>query len=125
MDLAGDGRCDSPGFNAKYGTYILIFPDDRVIDLTIVHVAEVNHLTAMEKSYVRTINRVELDKISITSIRTDRQTDRQTDRHIQIKAYLAKERPDLIHQFDIWHFSKSIKQNVRKKQQLTRICRVV
>ena len=93
-----------------------MLPDNRVLDFTIVHVAEVNHSTAMEKGFIQTINCVELDKISINSI--------TTDRHTQVRAYLAKERPNLIHQFVIWHFSKSIKKTFEKNQIFNRICKV-
>ena len=110
VDLIGDGRCDSPGFNAKYGTYTFMLADNRVVDFTNVHVAEVKHSTAMEKEgLIRTINKVESSEINIDTI--------TTDRHTQIRAYLAKERPDIIHQFDIWHFSKSIKKKITKKSK--------
>ena len=35
-----------------------------------------------------------------------------TDRHSQIKKHLRKNEKDTIHQFDIWHFYKSIKKNL-------------
>ena len=38
-----------------------------------------------------------------------------TDRHIQICAFLEKVRPDIIHQFDVWHVSKSIKKKLSRK----------
>lgn len=42
-----------------------------------------------------------------------------TDRHLQIKKYLTEQEEDIDHQFDVWHFSKSIKTkplNVSKKK---------
>ena len=33
-----------------------------------------------------------------------------TDRHVQIRAYLKKYRPDILHQVDVWHFGKSRKK---------------
>ena len=38
-----------------------------------------------------------------------------TDRHVQIRHYMRKERPDILHQFDIWHVSKSIKKKLSEK----------
>ena len=32
-----------------------------------------------------------------------------TDRHCQIKKYMREEVEDIIYQFDVWHFCKSIK----------------
>ena len=39
-----------------------------------------------------------------------------TDRHIQIQAFHEKVRPDIIHQFDIWHVSKSINKKLSRKK---------
>ena len=48
--LSGDGRCDSPGHNAKYGTYTMIDQhSDKIIDFQIVQVSEVSSSNAMER----------------------------------------------------------------------------
>lgn len=110
VDLIGDGRCDSPGFNAKYETYSFMDPlTDKIIDFEIVNVSEASSSVVMEKiGFLRLLEKVEkkfnLDVRSIT-----------TDRHIQIRAYLLHNRKDIIHQFDIWHVCKSIKKNLFKK----------
>ena len=44
--LSGDGRCDSPGHSAKYGTYTMI---DQLSDFQIVQVSEVTSSNAMER----------------------------------------------------------------------------
>ena len=43
VDLIGDGRCDSPGYNATYGTYTLINyrNDNEIVDFHITHVSEI------------------------------------------------------------------------------------
>ena len=33
-----------------------------------------------------------------------------TDRHAQIRSFLSREYPEILHQFDVWHFGKSIKK---------------
>ena len=33
----------------------------------------------------------------------------KTDRHLQIKKYMREPEEDIDYQFDVWHFSKSIK----------------
>ena len=48
--LAGDGRCDSPWHNAKYGTYgIMHVPTENIIDFSLVQVSEVSNSSCMEK----------------------------------------------------------------------------
>ena len=42
IHLNGDGRCDSPGHNAKYGTYTLMYDDTgKVVTFSVVQVSEV------------------------------------------------------------------------------------
>ena len=36
--LAGDGRADSPGHSAKYGSYTLIELSNKVVDFQLVQV---------------------------------------------------------------------------------------
>ena len=50
MTLAGDGRCDSPGHSAKYGTYtVLDVKSNKIVDFKVVSVCEVKNSNAMEK----------------------------------------------------------------------------
>ena len=35
-----------------------------------------------------------------------------TDQHVQIRSFLAKEHPDILHQIDVWHVGKSIKKSI-------------
>ena len=37
-----------------------------------------------------------------------------TDRHVQVAKYMREERSDIIHQYDIWHFNKTIKKALLK-----------
>ena len=49
VNVAGDGRCDSPGHSAKYGTYSLMYePSGKVVDFSLVQVTEVSSSNAME-----------------------------------------------------------------------------
>ena len=42
LHLSGDGRCDSPGYSAKYGTYALMnSTTDLILDYSLVQVSEV------------------------------------------------------------------------------------
>ena len=50
INLNGDGRCDSPGHSAKYGTYTLMDNDSgKVVAFRVVQVSEVTSSNAMEK----------------------------------------------------------------------------
>lgn len=106
IDLAGDGRCDSPGYNAKYGTYtFMILPTNQIVNFTVTQVTEVANSNALEKhGFLTTLQEIE-SEVSVRSI--------TTDRHIQIRAYLNS-RDDIEHQFDIWHVAKSIKKKLVK-----------
>ena len=49
LDLTGNGRCDSWGFNGKYGMYSLMDANNNeIIDCHIVHVAVVRNSIKME-----------------------------------------------------------------------------
>ena len=37
-----------------------------------------------------------------------------TDRHLQIRKYLREQRPDIQHQFDVWHVCKKLNSKVMK-----------
>lgn len=58
--LSGDGRCDSPGFSAKYGTYTLLDQEtDKVVDFSVIHVGEVSSSNAMEREgFKRCMNNI-------------------------------------------------------------------
>ena len=50
LRLSGDGRCDSPGHSAKYGTYTMIDQiTDKIVDFQVVQVSEVTSSNAMER----------------------------------------------------------------------------
>ena len=40
LNLLGDARCDSPGYNAKYGTYTLIDScTNKILDFEVIQVS--------------------------------------------------------------------------------------
>ena len=48
VNVVGDGRCNSPGFNAKYGTYTLMNAQTNLIlDFHIVQVSKVGNSSQM------------------------------------------------------------------------------
>ena len=111
LDVSGDGRCDSPGFTAKYGAYtVMNTENDKILDFSLTQVSQTTSSVAMEKlGFVNVLEKIENEGLRIRSI--------TTDRHVQ--AYLAKSRTDIIHQFDIWHVAQeALKKSFPKKPKL-------
>ena len=107
--LSADGRCDSPGHNAKYLTYSFHDPNlQKVIAISLTQVTEVDGISNnMEKQgMIKVLDEMKERKKKISQV--------TTDRHGQIKKYLREKRSDISHQFDIWHFCKSILKKLLK-----------
>ena len=66
----------------------------------------------MEKAgLIKVLNEMRSQNIKISQF--------TTDRHLQIKKYMREKEEGIDHQFDVWHFSKSIKTkllNASKKK---------
>ena len=109
VNLIGDGRSDSPGYNAKYGTYSMLDSStNKILNFSVVHVSTVGNSSRMEKEgLLNCLNELEDFGVNVDSL--------TTDRHKQVRAYFRKERPDILHQFDIWHVSKNIKKKLVEK----------
>ena len=109
IDLVGDGRCDSPGYSAKYGTYTLMdSSNNNILYFSVVHVGTVANSSRMElKGLVDCLDSLQEEGVKIRSL--------TTDRHIQIHPYMKNNRNDIKHQFDIWHVGKNIKKKLAKK----------
>ena len=106
--LSGDGRCDSPGYSARYLTYSLLGQcTGKIIAMSVTQCTETGSSNKMEKAgFIKVLNKINKNQIQVTQI--------TTDRHMQIKKYMREELPDICHQFDIWHVSKNIKQKILK-----------
>ena len=111
MVIYGDGRCDSPGHNAKYDTYTLMDDDSGiVVAFSVVQVSEVTSSNAMEKEgFKRCIESLEGDRVEIDRI--------ATDRHVSISSFMNKEPPWINHQYDVWHLSKWVVKKLTSKAQ--------
>lgn len=104
--LSGDGRCNSPGHNAKYLTYTMLDQaSNRIIAMSIVQVTEAGNSNRMEKlGFTNVLEELERKKITVKQI--------TTDRHVQIKKYMREQKPEISHQFDVWHVCKNIKSKL-------------
>ena len=87
----GGGRCDSPGHSMKYRTYSV----------------EVKNSNGMElEGLKRCLDHLQEENVTIAKL--------ATDRHIQVRAHLKKERPNIKYNFDVWHMAKSVKKKSAK-----------
>ena len=76
LHLSGDGRCDSPGYSANYGTYTLMdSATDLILDYSFVQISDVGSSVAMEKDGIRRyLDKLLTQGVTITSVATDRYT---------------------------------------------------
>ena len=106
VTLAGDGRCDSPGHSAKYGTYTMLdVASDQVVDFKVVSVCEVKNSNAMEKKgFIDALNFIEEAGVHVAGV--------STDSHPQIKKYMREEQKNKKHHIDPWHAIKKLSQKI-------------
>ena len=106
LELMNYIHIDSPGYSAKYGTYTLMSSDsNKILDFHVVHVSTAGNSSRMEKKGLEIL----LEKFNNMNINV---TSLTTDRHVQIRSFLKNEHPEITHQFDVWHFGKSIKKKL-------------
>ncbi|XP_061192241.1 uncharacterized protein LOC133200466 [Saccostrea echinata] len=106
LTIGGDGRADTPGHSAKFGSYaILNLELSPVINVQLVQSNEVKSSYHMEKEgFIRSINFIKEKGLKIAEI--------VTDRHVQIVKHVREEMPETIHHFDVWHVAKGLKKKV-------------
>ncbi|KAK3083763.1 hypothetical protein FSP39_002787 [Pinctada imbricata] len=109
LRLAGDGRCDSPGFNAKYCTYSLMDLDtQQIVAFVTVQVTETGSSSKMEvEGFKRCMDFLLERGFEIKVL--------ATDRHVQIRSVMSKQYPQTEHQFDVWHLANSIRKKTLGK----------
>lgn len=108
-DLIGGGRCDSPGFSAKYCSYSLMdVSSEKVVDMELVQVSETGASQRMEAvGFQRCMDRVLNDyKLNVKRF--------ATDRHTGIRKLMRTKYSSVKHNFDIFHLAKNIKSKLRK-----------
>ncbi|XP_064645235.1 uncharacterized protein LOC135498761 isoform X1 [Lineus longissimus] len=103
--LSGDGRCDSPGHCAKYGSYKLhdtgrnaiVFPSTEVKNSYHMELEGLSRCVDEVKAYVPHV------KIELT-----------TDGHKSVEKWLREEQSDTIkHYFDVWHVAKGLRKRLK------------
>ncbi|KAG1656416.1 hypothetical protein GQR58_023955 [Nymphon striatum] len=109
--LGCDGRADSPGHSAKYGSYTVLEERiNKIIDQQLVQSNEVANSGQMEKEgLIRAASKLQDAGLPIDVI--------VTDRHPQIQKWLRMSLKDTTHYFDVWHVSKGL---TKKLEMLAR-----
>ncbi|CAN7981801.1 unnamed protein product [Ixodes pacificus] len=109
VDLSVDGRCDSPGFSAKYLTHSVYAPQiNKILHCERVQVGECEEVRAnvqIEKQVlIRCLEFLKTNDIKVRSL--------TTDQHRSIAKHMREVEPEVVHYFDVWHVSKSIKKAI-------------
>ncbi|CAL4089388.1 unnamed protein product, partial [Meganyctiphanes norvegica] len=106
--LGGDGRSDSPGHCAKYGSYSTMeLSANKIIDIQMVQKNEVTSSNAMElEGLKRSLKCLEDSKLEIKTI--------VTDRHPSIQKFLRLSKKHVKHEYDTWHVAKGFKKKILK-----------
>ena len=104
----GDRRCDSPGYKAKYCTYTCISMGTKKIEvMELVKITEASSSVAMEKiRFCRAVGSV-IEEVDVKVVASNRQTS--------IRKLMRKEHSTIDHQFDVWHFTKSVGKELTAK----------
>ncbi|OCT57444.1 hypothetical protein XELAEV_18003518mg [Xenopus laevis] len=104
--LSGDGQCDSPGFSAKYCVYTFLEKTTKkFVNFAVDQVSpEFSSVSLEKKNFQKALNELLEKGVNVQLI--------CTDRHPSIKLLMEKKYPAIIHQFDLWHFAKSIGKKI-------------
>ena len=120
VSVAGDGRCDSPGFCAKYCLYThMDLTSNKIMSLQLVQVTETGSSARMEVlGYQR--------GMELHLARGVQVTISATDRHVGVRK-LHKDiyaQQGIKHEFDVYHLAAHVRRKLKelaKKPKLRRI----
>ncbi|CAB4031322.1 Hypothetical predicted protein, partial [Paramuricea clavata] len=106
--IASDMRVDSPGHSGLFGSGSSLDVDRNIIlDTQVIKSTEVKNSNAMElESLKRQTAYLEQSDVNVKKL--------VTDRHSQVSSYLAQEKPDIEHAYDVWHVAKGEKKRLLK-----------
>ncbi|XP_042147490.1 uncharacterized protein LOC8027075 [Ixodes scapularis] len=104
--LAGDGRADTPGHCADFGTYTLLETSvNRILHTELVKSTEVSSSNRMEtEGMERSLNFLCAQDMTVDTL--------VTDRHSEGKASLKRNHPGIKHRFDVWHVAKGVNKKI-------------
>ncbi|XP_075692944.1 uncharacterized protein LOC142660247 [Rhinoderma darwinii] len=104
--LAGDQQLDNPGPSAKYCIYSLMdVASKKICSFSVERVTPQVTLAGLEKiGFQKAIGELQAMNADVKMI--------VTDRNVAIQEILKENYPGIVHQFDLWHLSKSIGNEV-------------
>ncbi|XP_044143349.1 uncharacterized protein LOC122932797 [Bufo gargarizans] len=116
--IAGDGQCDSPGHNAKYCVYTMMDTVTmKILDFEVVQRTQCSSSVAMEKhGFGIVLDRILNEKYNIKIF--------ASDRHVGIRKKMRQEYSNIKHQFDVWHYAKSLKKKLTSASRL-KLCKEI
>lgn len=109
--IGGDGRADSMGHCAKYGTYTCIeLLWNCIVDVRVVSSSEVGGSYHMElEGLKRSLNHLR-QWLEIKTL--------VTDRHRQIAKWIRENYSTILHLYDIWHVAKAVGKKLEAAAKL-------
>ncbi|XP_051985367.1 uncharacterized protein LOC127645746 [Xyrauchen texanus] len=109
LHLTGDGRCDTPGFSAKYCHYTFMLDDTKeILHTELVQVTEATSSVTMEPlAFKRGMTELMDQGLDVEVMATDRSTS--------IQKIMREQFPNVQHQFDIWHTAKGFRKKMQNK----------
>ncbi|CAB4002145.1 Hypothetical predicted protein, partial [Paramuricea clavata] len=112
--IASDMRVDSPGHSGVFGSgSTLNMGRNVVLDTQVIKSTEVKNSNAMElESLKRQLKYLEDNRVEVNKL--------VTDRHIQVSAYMANEKREVEHSYDVWHVAKGSAAYKKLEEMLTR-----
>ncbi|XP_050411067.1 uncharacterized protein LOC126825423 [Patella vulgata] len=104
--VGGDGRADTPGHCAKYGSYCMMDLDEnKIITVELIQSNEVKSSVHMEKEgLIRCVDWLKTYNIDIGTF--------VSDRHLQIQKWVRENLDGTNHFYDVWHVSKGLKKKM-------------
>ena len=120
VQVAGDGRCDSPGFCAKYCLYShMDLATNKILSLQLVQVSETGSSARMEVvGYERGMEFLLARGVQVSLC--------ATDRHVSVrKLHSTQYSPQgILHEFDVYHLAGHVRRKIKdmaKKPRLRRL----
>ncbi|XP_037508895.2 uncharacterized protein LOC119385549 [Rhipicephalus sanguineus] len=107
VKLAGDGRADSPGYSAKFGTYSLLdVESNKILHFEVVQSNEVGGSCRMELAGLqRALAFLDHKNVEVSVL--------VTDRHAQVKCFMQKHKEETEHEYDVWHMAKGVNKKLQ------------
>ncbi|XP_069587485.1 uncharacterized protein [Ranitomeya imitator] len=109
--VSGDGQCDSPGHSAKYCVYTVMDTiSEKIIDFEVVQQTQCTSSVAMENYGFK----ICMDRLLNSGFKVKIFA---SDRHVSIRSKMRKDYSQINHQFDVWHYAKSVKKKLKAASQ--------